>query len=99
MGRVWRGEEWAGFASVAACSCGTRTTSMVAPPRRMLPSPLLLLHGPQAPSASLSAAMAKRFATDACFGVASDALQLLGGYGYLCDYPLVSGGGPGGVAD
>lgn len=27
--------------------------------------------------------MAKRFATDACYKVADDALQLLGGYGYL----------------
>ncbi|MCF6292874.1 MAG: acyl-CoA dehydrogenase family protein [Robiginitomaculum sp.] len=34
------------------------------------------------------AAMAKRFATDAGFQVANDALQLHGGYGYLRDYPL-----------
>ena len=33
-------------------------------------------------------AMAKRFATDACFEVANQALQLHGGYGYLKDYPL-----------
>jgi alkylation response protein AidB-like acyl-CoA dehydrogenase len=33
-------------------------------------------------------AMAKRFATDAGFQVANDALQLHGGYGYLKDYPL-----------
>jgi alkylation response protein AidB-like acyl-CoA dehydrogenase len=33
-------------------------------------------------------AMAKRFATDACFDVANQALQLHGGYGYLKDYPL-----------
>jgi len=33
-------------------------------------------------------AMAKRFATDACFQIADDALQLHGGYGYLKDYPL-----------
>jgi alkylation response protein AidB-like acyl-CoA dehydrogenase len=32
--------------------------------------------------------MAKRFATDACHGIANDALQLLGGYGYLQDYPV-----------
>jgi hypothetical protein len=30
--------------------------------------------------------MAKRFAIDAGFGVANDALQMLGGYGYLADY-------------
>jgi alkylation response protein AidB-like acyl-CoA dehydrogenase len=35
------------------------------------------------PRATLAAAMAKRFATDTCFGVANDALQMLGGYGYL----------------
>ncbi len=33
-------------------------------------------------------AMAKRFATDACFQIADEALQLHGGYGYLKDYPL-----------
>ncbi|NBW07512.1 MAG: acyl-CoA dehydrogenase [Caulobacteraceae bacterium] len=33
-------------------------------------------------------AMAKRLATDACFQVADEALQLHGGYGYLKDYPL-----------
>jgi hypothetical protein len=33
-------------------------------------------------------AMAKRFATDAGFDIANQALQLHGGYGYLKDYPL-----------
>jgi hypothetical protein len=33
-------------------------------------------------------AMAKRFATDACFDAANQALQIHGGYGYLKDYPL-----------
>jgi hypothetical protein len=33
-------------------------------------------------------AMAKRFATDAGFDAANQALQLHGGYGYLKDYPL-----------
>jgi alkylation response protein AidB-like acyl-CoA dehydrogenase len=32
--------------------------------------------------------MAKRFATDAAFDIANQALQLHGGYGYLKDYPL-----------
>ena len=32
--------------------------------------------------------MAKRFATDAGFHIANEALQLHGGYGYLADYPL-----------
>eukprot|EP00873_Tetraselmis_striata_P037913 jgi/Tetstr1/458177/TSEL_044668.t1 len=40
----------------------------------------------RAPSATLDAAMAKRFATDACTGVADRALQVLGGYGYLAEY-------------
>ncbi|MGE3624540.1 MAG: acyl-CoA dehydrogenase family protein, partial [Bdellovibrionales bacterium] len=42
----------------------------------------------QAPDAPACCAMAKRFATDLCFDVANDALQLHGGYGYIKDYPL-----------
>lgn len=38
--------------------------------------------------ASLYCAMAKRFATDHCFNICNEALQLHGGYGYLNDYPL-----------
>lgn len=33
-------------------------------------------------------AMAKRYATDTCFTIANDALQIHGGYGYLSEYPL-----------
>ena len=33
-------------------------------------------------------AMAKRYVTDACYGVADQALQLHGGYGYLREYGL-----------
>lgn len=40
----------------------------------------------KAPDASAFCAMAKRFATDTGFRVADEALQLLGGYGYLADY-------------
>ena len=40
----------------------------------------------QSPDATRLCAMAKRVATDAGFSAANDALQLLGGYGYLCDY-------------
>ena len=40
------------------------------------------------PQATMLCAMAKRFATDASFDVANQALQLHGGYGYLKDYPL-----------
>ena len=41
--------------------------------------------------ATLYCAMAKRFATDRCFDVCNEALQLHGGYGYLNDYPLGAG--------
>ena len=40
------------------------------------------------PEATQYCAMAKRFATDAGFEVANQALQLHGGYGYLRDFPL-----------
>jgi len=38
------------------------------------------------PDKVMLCAMAKRYVTDACFGVADQALQLLGGYGYLREY-------------
>ncbi|CAI5492256.1 unnamed protein product, partial [Closterium sp. Naga37s-1] len=41
-----------------------------------------------APWATTAAAMAKRFATDNCYQVANQALQMLGGYGFLQDYPV-----------
>lgn len=41
-----------------------------------------------AEDATVRCAMAKRFATDAGFRVANDALQLHGGYGYLQDYGI-----------
>jgi alkylation response protein AidB-like acyl-CoA dehydrogenase len=40
------------------------------------------------PGATQLCAMAKRFATDAGSKVANDALQLLGGYGYLAEYGI-----------
>ncbi|MCH8499759.1 MAG: acyl-CoA dehydrogenase family protein [Marinobacter sp.] len=40
------------------------------------------------PEASAHCAMAKQFATDACFEVCNEALQIHGGYGYIRDYPL-----------
>lgn len=42
----------------------------------------------KAPDASMQCAMAKRFATDAGFRVANEALQLHGGYGYLHEYGI-----------
>jgi hypothetical protein len=41
----------------------------------------------RAPDATKLCAMAKRFATDAGFHIANEALQLHGGYGYLKDFP------------
>ena len=38
--------------------------------------------------ATMACAMAKRFATDACFDIVNAALQLHGGYGYLMDFPI-----------
>ena len=38
--------------------------------------------------ATLHCAMAKRFATDVCFDVVNDSMQLHGGYGYIREYPL-----------
>jgi alkylation response protein AidB-like acyl-CoA dehydrogenase len=40
------------------------------------------------PQATMYAAMAKRYATDAGSAIANDALQVHGGYGYLKDYGL-----------
>ncbi len=42
----------------------------------------------KAPDATAFCAMAKRFCTDTGFRVADEALQLLGGYGYLADYGI-----------
>ena len=44
--------------------------------------------GTKAPDASMQCAMAKRYATDAGFRIANEALQLHGGYGYLHDYGI-----------
>ncbi|MEF7615396.1 acyl-CoA dehydrogenase family protein [Aquincola sp. MAHUQ-54] len=40
------------------------------------------------PDATTYCAMAKRLATDLCFNVCNEALQLHGGYGYIREYPL-----------
>jgi alkylation response protein AidB-like acyl-CoA dehydrogenase len=37
---------------------------------------------------TLAAAMAKKCATDTAMAAAQEGLQILGGYGYLQDYPL-----------
>jgi alkylation response protein AidB-like acyl-CoA dehydrogenase len=40
------------------------------------------------PQATTYCAMAKRLATDMCFNVCNQAIQIFGGYGYSQDYPL-----------
>jgi len=40
------------------------------------------------PDATMHCAMAKRFATDVCFEICNEALQLHGGYGYTREYPV-----------
>lgn len=42
----------------------------------------------QHPNVIMYCAMAKRFATDLCFNICNQALQLHGGYGYIRDYPI-----------
>ncbi len=42
----------------------------------------------QTKDATAQAAMAKCFATDVCFDIVNEALQIHGGYGYLNDYPI-----------
>ncbi len=42
----------------------------------------------RAPDATLHCAMAKRFATDVCFRICDEALQLHGGYGYIKEYQI-----------
>lgn len=42
----------------------------------------------QSPEKSETCAMAKQFATDACFQVTDEALQMHGGYGYMQEYGL-----------
>jgi len=39
-------------------------------------------------NAPLYCAMAKRFATDAGFQISDRVLQIFGGYGYMCEYPI-----------
>jgi len=59
----------------------------------LVASRLMVRHAARALQNNTSAsrelcAMAKLFATDTCFDICNDALQLHGGYGYLKDYPV-----------
>ncbi|MDE0518299.1 MAG: acyl-CoA dehydrogenase family protein [Bdellovibrionales bacterium] len=40
------------------------------------------------PKSPIYCAMAKKFATDMCFEVCNEAIQIFGGYGYTQDYPV-----------
>ena len=56
-------------------------------------SRLMVRHGANCmttndPNKTMYCAMAKKFATDKCFDIVNDALQMHGGYGYLSDYPI-----------
>lgn len=42
----------------------------------------------KSPDAIMHCAMAKRMATDLCFNICNQALQLHGGYGYIREYPI-----------
>jgi alkylation response protein AidB-like acyl-CoA dehydrogenase len=42
----------------------------------------------QHPDAPMHCAMAKQLATDYCFYICNEALQIFGGYGYMCEYPI-----------
>jgi alkylation response protein AidB-like acyl-CoA dehydrogenase len=55
--------------------------------RRLLTLKAAWLKDQNRPS-SLLAAMAQKFATDAARAAATEGLQILGGYGYLTEYPL-----------
>src|SRR3990167_8190384 len=46
------------------------------------------LDQPYKNTTSMLCAMAKRYATDVAFNISDKALQLHGGYGYLCDYQI-----------
>ena len=37
---------------------------------------------------TIKSAMAKKFATDVCFNICNEALQIHGGYGYLSEYGI-----------
>jgi alkylation response protein AidB-like acyl-CoA dehydrogenase len=48
----------------------------------------LAMHGQQAPGLTFASSAAKCLASDTAMAVTTDAVQLLGGYGYVQDYPV-----------
>ncbi len=61
-------------------------TDMIA--ARMMVYRAATLLDQNAPDAVAACAMAKKYATDTCFDIVNDALQMFGGYGYTKDYPI-----------
>ena len=56
-------------------------------------SRLMVRHGARllsekAENYTMYCSMAKKYATDKCFNITNEALQLHGGYGYLKEYPI-----------
>jgi alkylation response protein AidB-like acyl-CoA dehydrogenase len=46
------------------------------------------MNGEKTPSLTFASAAVKCFASDAAMAITTDAVQLLGGYGYVRDYPV-----------
>jgi len=46
------------------------------------------MHGEKQPGLTFASSAAKCFASDAAMEITTDAVQLLGGYGYVKDYPV-----------
>ena len=46
------------------------------------------MQGEKQPGLTFACSAAKRFASDAAMEITTDAVQLLGGYGYVKDYPM-----------
>lgn len=79
------GQSLAGFQSVQFKIADMATRLIAA--RTMVHRAAVLLDA-GAPDAITACAMAKQFASDHCFDIVNDALQLHGGYGYTRDYPI-----------
>jgi acyl-CoA dehydrogenase len=52
------------------------------------PCPSWRWHGQKAPGLTFASSAAKCLASDTAMAVTTDAVQLLGGYGYVQDYPV-----------
>lgn len=79
------GQPLAGFQTVQFKIADMATRLIAA--RTMVHRAAVLLDA-ASPDAITACAMAKQFASDQCFDIVNDALQLHGGYGYTRDYPV-----------